>query len=37
MSEKDLIREYKNTIASLTEEKKDEKKLASEKESKKKQ
>lgn len=34
MSEKDLIREYKNTIASLTEEKNDAIKLASEKDSK---
>ena len=34
MSEKDLIREYKNTIASLTEEKNDAVKLASEKDSK---
>ena len=34
MSEKDLIREYKNTIASLTQEKNDAVKLASEKDSK---
>ena len=33
MSEKDLIREYKNTIASLTEEKNDAIHLASEKDS----
>ena len=34
MSEKDLIREYKNTITSLTQEKNDAIKLASEKDSK---
>ena len=37
MSEKDLLREYKNIIASLTEEKNDAVKLASEKDSRMKQ